>query len=68
MEIKINWSKQAIEDIYQIQTYLEQSSSRYANAFVDAVFERVALLEKFPMMRRSVPGFSKNLLKVLIFK
>ena len=68
MEIKINWSKQAVEDIYQIQTFLEQTSPRYANAFVDAVFERGELLEKFPMMGRIVPEFNRKFIRELIYK
>lgn len=38
--VKINWTTQAIEDIYQISEYHRQYSTKYAEQIIDKIFEK----------------------------
>ncbi len=68
MEIAICWTNQAIEDIYQIQEYLEHQSPNLASLFADKIFEKVELLKSFPYIGRIVPEFKLKYVRELIFK
>lgn len=45
---KVNWTKLAVEDIYNVMEYLRHYSDKYAEVFADSIFERAEILERFP--------------------
>lgn len=48
--VQVNWSRQAIEDIYAASEYHRQMSAKYADTLVDKVFEKAHLLENHPRL------------------
>lgn len=66
--VKVKWTTQAVEDIFEIQEYYNSTSKSYAKKLVDKFFEKGDLLEKFPDMGRKVPEFNKPDIRELIYK
>ncbi len=65
---QINWTHNAIEDIYNAMEYLRYFSDKYAELFADGIFERVEILERFPRSGRIVPEFENEHIRELIHK
>jgi plasmid stabilization system protein ParE len=63
---QVKWTKNAIEDIYNVMEYLRHYSDRYAEAFADKIFERTEILERFPRSGRIVPEFENENIRELI--
>jgi len=66
--VKINWTTQAIEDIYEIREYYGPLSEKYAEQLTDKIFEKGESLEEYPQMGRIVPELGKPEIRELIFK
>jgi toxin ParE1/3/4 len=66
--VKVNWSKQAIEDLYQIREYLSLLSPRFAEALTDEVFNKEITLQNHPYIGRIVPEFSRKFIRELLYK
>ena len=66
--VKVNWSKQAIEDLYHIREYLSLTSPRFADAIVDGIFEKEHLLATHPFIGRMVPEFRRKYIRELLYK
>ena len=66
--VQVNWSRQAIEDIYAASEYHRQMSVRYGDTLVDKIFEKVHLLEQHPRMGRIVPELGQEDGRELIYK
>lgn len=65
--ISIFWTKLASEDLQEVYDYISRGSIKYADRFVDNLFERVDTLEKFPRLGRIVPEFASENLRELIY-
>ncbi len=65
---KINWTRQAIEDIYEIREYYKPRSAKYAEQLTDKIFEKGENLEKYPQIGRMVPELEKPEIRELIYK
>jgi len=65
---KVNWTRQAIEDVYEIREYYRPPSIKYAEQLTDKIFEKEAILEQHPMAGRMVPELEKSEIRELIFK
>ncbi|MDX2303780.1 MAG: type II toxin-antitoxin system RelE/ParE family toxin [Microscillaceae bacterium] len=66
--IKVSWTKQAIQDLYQIREYYLKVSPKYADQLTDKFFDKVMLLENFPMHGRKVPEFNQENIRELVYK
>ena len=64
--VKIIWTEYAIEDLRLIHEYISKDSKRYADRFIEKLFERVDQLESFPKSGRVVPEFNSDSIRELI--
>lgn len=62
--VKINWTRQAIEDIHEIREYYSQ----YAEQLTDNIFEKADYLIQHPELGRMVPELEKAEVRELIYK
>lgn len=64
----LKWSKKAVQQFYEIADYLEESfSKKAADNFVDKVYEKLEVLQKYPTLGRKAPKF-KTVRFILIDK
>ena len=61
-------SNRALDEIQEITESLERRSPAYARLFVNELFRRIYLLERFPLLRRMVPERQDERLRELLFK
>ena len=66
--VKVEWTKQAIEDVFHIQENFRNTSQSFSQNLIDKFFEKGNLLEKFPELGRKVPEFNRVEIRELIFK
>ena len=66
--VKITWSNLALESIHAASEFHRPYSARFADAFIERVFEKVFLLESHPLMGRIVPEFNRPDLRELLYK
>ncbi len=64
--VKVIWTEYAIEDLRLIHEYISKDSKRYADRFIEKLFERVDQLESFPKSGRVVPEFNSDSIRELI--
>ncbi|MBF0542249.1 MAG: type II toxin-antitoxin system RelE/ParE family toxin [Nitrospirae bacterium] len=64
---KIKWSKDSIDNIKEITTFIAKDSPYYAKLFRDRIFEMIEHLEFFPEIGRLVPELNDPNIKELIF-
>ncbi len=64
--VKVIWTEYAIEDLRLIHEYISKDSKRYADRFIEKLFERVDQLEAFPKSGRVVPEFNTVSIRELI--
>ena len=62
----VKWSLLARHDIREIADYIAKDSPYYSQRMVEKIFQRVQVLEDFPMMGRVVPEFSSENIRELI--
>ena len=66
--VKINWTRQAIEDIHEIREYYSLHSEKYAEQLTDNIFEKADYLIQHPELGRMVPELEKAEVRELIYK
>ncbi len=66
--VKVNWTRQAIEDVHAASEYYRSISAKYADTLIDKLFEKATLLENHPKMGRKVPEFNKETIRELVYK
>lgn len=66
--VKVNWSKQAMEDIHRIKEYYVSFSESYGFKLVDQIFEKELLISSHPEIGRIVPEVNNKNLREIIFK
>jgi addiction module RelE/StbE family toxin len=66
--IKINWTRQAIEDIYETREYYTHRSEKYAEQLTDKIFEKADNLKQYPQMGRMVPELERPKIRELVYK
>ncbi|KAA5545795.1 type II toxin-antitoxin system RelE/ParE family toxin [Adhaeribacter rhizoryzae] len=66
--VKINWTRQAIENIHEIREYFGHQSKRFAEELTDKFFEKAESLAKFPQIGRVVPEIGKPEIREVIFR
>ncbi len=65
---KINWTRQAVEDIYEITEYYRPQSEKYAEKLIDNIFRKTDNLIAFPYLGRMVPELENERVRELIYK
>lgn len=66
--VKINWTKQSIEDIHSIREYYIERSSKFTEELTDKIFNKAAVLKNFPYLGRIVPEIEIKLIRELVFQ
>ncbi len=66
--VKISWTNQAIEDIYEISEYYRPRSEKYAAQLTNKIFEKADHLQQYPQIGRVVPELEREDIRELIFK
>ncbi|MBN1351100.1 type II toxin-antitoxin system RelE/ParE family toxin [candidate division KSB1 bacterium] len=66
--MRIIWSPRAIERIAEIAEYIAGDNPSAAGKWIDAIFDRVKTLEKFPEIGRMVPEANRKKIRELLFK
>lgn len=57
MDVRVEWSPEAIKDIESIAEYIGRNSPRYATVAVERIFETALEIERFPKAGRITPEF-----------
>ena len=63
---KIVWTSSSLRDLQQIHEYISEDSMFYADRFVTKLYERVNILEDFPLTGRMVPEKEDESIRELI--
>ena len=63
---KIVWTEPAVADLDSIYTYIAHDAEIYADAQIQAIFEAVDRLERFPQSGREVPEIGEETMRELI--
>ena len=66
--MRIIWSPRAIERVSEVAGYIAEDNLAAAERWIDAIFERVKTLEKFPEIGRIVPEANRKEIRELLFK
>jgi len=56
----------ASDDLHEVYSFLLDKSERYADALMEAIFDRIILIEQFPMLGRVVPEMRLPSIRELI--
>lgn len=57
--MKVLWTKEALEQLVEIEAFIARDSSARAKEFVDRLIERGQSFARFPQRGRIVPEFSQ---------
>ncbi|NUM74661.1 type II toxin-antitoxin system RelE/ParE family toxin [candidate division KSB1 bacterium] len=57
--MKVVWTKEALEQLVEIEAFIARGSSARANEFVERLIKRGQSLARFPYRGRIVPEFSQ---------
>lgn len=66
--MKVIWSPRAIDRISEIAKYISKDNPRAAERWIDAIFERVKKLEKFPQIGRMVSEANRKEIRENLFE
>ena len=66
--VKVNWTRRAIEDIYEISEYYKPRSEKYAEQLTIKIFEKTDNLDQYPQLGRMVPEVERPEIRELIYK
>jgi len=63
---KVVWTEPAVADLDSIHAYIAHDAEIYADAQIQAIFEAVDRLERFPQSGRMVPEIGEETMRELI--
>ncbi|MCX5837281.1 MAG: type II toxin-antitoxin system RelE/ParE family toxin [Deltaproteobacteria bacterium] len=66
--IKIKWTNEALERLFEIEDYISQDSPERAGRFVDQIIEHAESLSDKPLRGRTVPEIANTEIRELIFR
>ena len=66
--MKIKWTHEALERLFEIEDFISQDSPERAGKFVDQIVEHAETLSDKPLRGRTVPEISNPDIRELIFK
>jgi toxin ParE1/3/4 len=64
--VKVVWAPAAIKDIDAIANYISKDSPQAAGNIVELFFEKIKLLEKFPLAGKPVPEIKMNSIREIL--
>ena len=67
-EIKITWSREALQDLEDIIAYISKDSEYYAKNFATKIINSIEILKSFPEIGRVVPEHNNSQLRELIYR
>ena len=65
---QVIWSPQALAELEAIGDFIAQGSPEYAQMLVDAAFEAVLRLERFPRSGRMVPEIGNPDIREILYR
>ena len=66
--MKIKWTHEALERLFEIEDFISQESPEQAEKFVDQIIEHAESLSEIPLRGRTVPEISNPDIRELIFR
>lgn len=66
--MKVIWSPLAIDCVSDIAKFIAMDKPKAAERWVDEVFYKVKILEKFPQIGRIVPEANRKEIREIVFK
>src|SRR5450759_147424 len=66
--MKIIWTHEALERLFEIEDFISQDSHEQAEKFVDQIIEHAEFLSVKPLRGRTVPEISNPDIRELIFR
>ena len=66
--VQIRWSRRIIAEIHEAREYLQPFSPASAERLTDALFAKGDLLEKQPLLGRTVPEAERSDVRELFYK
>ncbi|MBI4634044.1 MAG: type II toxin-antitoxin system RelE/ParE family toxin [Deltaproteobacteria bacterium] len=66
--MKIQWTHEALERLFEIEDFISQDSPEQAEKFVDQIIEHAESLSDKPLRGRAVPEISNPNIRELIFR
>lgn len=64
--VEVKWTKQAIDDIDNIATFIKKDSSKYAKIQVQRIFLRTEILSSQPEIGKIVPEINDKIIRELL--
>ena len=64
---RVIWTRQAVDDVEAIKTYVARDSDRYAGLLVERLVAAVGRLDLFPQSGRVVPEVGDESLREVIY-
>jgi addiction module RelE/StbE family toxin len=66
MVVEVNWTKQSLEDIENIASFIAYDSPHYSTIQTERFFEKVKVLETHPEFGRIVPEVGDPLIRQIL--
>ena len=66
--VKLNWLREANNDLFQIYNYINQDSIYYSIKTVNEILKLIEYLKISPYMGRKIPEFNETNKRELIYK
>lgn len=66
--VNVKWTKNALEELDGIASYISRDSPKYANILVKQIFEMASHLHQFPKLSRKVPEYNNPNLREILYK
>ena len=64
--MKVEWTDNALEQLWAIHEYIAQSSSEYAQRVIDRLTRRTLQIRRFPLSGRMVPEYNAPQIREVI--
>ena len=64
----IIWTESSLEDLKEIKSFIARDSKKFANYFIDRLFQTAVILEKFPKIGKKIKSIHNSNYRMIIFK
>ena len=65
---KIEWTRSALSDAWNLRDYIARDSEAYADRFVQRIIEAVEKAAAFPLLGRRVPEADDDTIREILFR
>ncbi|TFG10821.1 MAG: type II toxin-antitoxin system RelE/ParE family toxin [Promethearchaeota archaeon] len=66
--VEVRWTKNALDDLDDIASYIAKDSAKYAKIFVNRILEMANHLDQFPKLGRKVPEYNDPDIREILYK